>query len=89
MSNIRKKAAALQYDEKKLTAPIVSATGKGLVAEEILEVAKQHNIPIIEDSSLVELLAELNINEAIPEELYEVVAEIFAFIYRTDQQVGS
>ncbi|WP_394232547.1 EscU/YscU/HrcU family type III secretion system export apparatus switch protein [Niallia oryzisoli] len=84
----RKQAVALTYDEKQADAPVIVAKGKGLTADKILEEAKKHQIPIQEDPSLVELLGKLNINEKIPEELYQVVAEVFAFIYRTDQIVN-
>ncbi|WP_156289049.1 EscU/YscU/HrcU family type III secretion system export apparatus switch protein [Oceanobacillus salinisoli] len=87
MTNMQKKAAALKYDLEKNAAPVLSASGKGLIAEEIIERATKNNIPILEDPSLVELLAKLNINETIPAELYEAVAEVFAFIYRTDQSL--
>lgn len=83
----RKTAVALSYDMEKNSAPIVKAKGKGIVAEEIIARAKEHNIPIQEDPSLVELLSQLEINETIPEELYEVVAEVFAFIYRIDKNI--
>ncbi|QGH34521.1 hypothetical protein GI584_10985 [Gracilibacillus salitolerans] len=84
----RKRAAALQYDTETDVAPKVTATGKGYVAEEIVERAKQNKIPIQSDPSLVELLSELNINEQIPEELYQVVAEVFAYIYQVDQKAA-
>ncbi|RDW19472.1 hypothetical protein CWR48_07030 [Oceanobacillus arenosus] len=87
MTEKRKKAAALKYEAEADYAPKVSATGKGIIADEIIKKAKENNIPIIEDATLVELLAELNINEVIPEELYQAVAEVFAFIYRADQSI--
>lgn len=80
-----KKAVALQYDQEKASVPIVTAKGRGYIAEEILKRAKDANIPIQEDKSLVEILSQLNINERIPEELYQVVAEVFAFIYKIDR----
>lgn len=86
MNEKRKKAVALSYEQSMDDAPRVTASGKGLVAEEIIERAEAHDIPILEDPSLVEVLAELNINEQIPEELFQVVSEVFAFIYRTDKQ---
>lgn len=89
MSEKRKKAVALKYDETKSPAPEVSASGAGHVAEKIINKAKEQQVPIMEDESLVELLAELNINETIPEELYEAVAEVFAFIYQADRQMNS
>lgn len=83
----RKEAVALSYDVSKDLAPRVVAKGKGDVAGNILEKAKEFNIPIQEDPTLVELLGQLEINEKIPEELYQAVAEIFAFIYRIDKSV--
>lgn len=87
MKETRKKAVALTYDQEKDSAPRISATGKGLVADSIIEKAKENHVPIMEDSSMVELLSELDINEKVPEELYQAVAEVFAFIYRTDQKM--
>jgi flagellar biosynthesis protein len=82
----RKQAIALQYDAEKQQAPKITAKGKGLIAENILEKAKEHNIPVQEDHNLVELLGNLDINEAVPEELYQAVAEVFAFLYRIDKE---
>lgn len=87
MTEKRKKAAALRYNQGLENAPKVTATGKGLLAESIIEKAEENNVPVLEDSSLAELLSELNINETIPEELYHAVAEVFAFVYRTDQSM--
>ncbi len=87
MKTKRKKAAALRYDHDSDYAPRVTAAGKGLIAETIIEKAKENQVPIQEDPSLVELLGELNINEKIPEELYQAVAEVFAFVYKVDRGV--
>ncbi|OZI11613.1 type III secretion system protein [Bacillaceae bacterium SAS-127] len=81
----RLQAAALSYQPGQ-QAPTLLAKGKGKIAESILLKAEEHNIPIQEDPSLVEILGKLEINESIPEELYQAVAEVFAFIYRLDQQ---
>lgn len=81
-----KRAVALSYDEMKDIAPKVVAKGSGEIAKEIVQIAKENNIPIQEDPTLVEMLSELEINQTIPEELYEVVAEIFAFIYKLEKQ---
>ncbi|HEU5138543.1 MAG TPA: EscU/YscU/HrcU family type III secretion system export apparatus switch protein [Bacillales bacterium] len=85
MNNKRKQAVALTYEQEKRDAPYVSAKGEGELAEKIIRLAKEHEIPIQEDQSLVSLLAQLNLNDAIPPDLYQVVAEVFAFIYRLDQ----
>lgn len=87
MSNYRRKAVALKYDQEQNKSPKSIAKGKGLLAENIIQKAKENNVPIVEDPSLVELLAELNINQTIPEELYQVVAEVFAFIYKIDKDI--
>lgn len=82
------KAVALSYKANEQAAPSVAAKGNGLVAKKIIEKAKEHNIPIQQDTSLVELLSQLEINETIPEELYQAVAEVFAFIYHVDRHRG-
>jgi flagellar biosynthesis protein len=79
-------AVALSYDASIQAAPKVIAKGKGDVAANIIEVAKEHHVPIQEDSSLVELLSQLQMNEVIPEQLYNAVAEVFAFIYNVDRK---
>lgn len=85
----RKKAVALGYEADTDVAPKIKAAGRGYVAEEIIQRAKEMDLPIQEDSSLVELLSEITINETIPEDLYQVVAEVFAYIYQVDQEVSS
>ena len=72
-------AIAFNYDGKN--APHVSAKGVGPVADKILAVARQHNIPIYEDPDLVTLLGSLDLGNEIPESLYHAVAEIIAFAY--------
>ena len=83
----RKAAIALRYDEEVEAAPKVIAKGQGLLAEEILERAATENVPVHEDPALIELMSHLNINEKIPEELYQAVAEVFAYIYRVEQKM--
>jgi flagellar biosynthesis protein len=82
MTDTRKKAAALRYDARKDAAPKVVAKGKGKVAEKILQIAKEHNVPIKDDPQLVEVLSTLDLYQEIPPELYRAVAEILAFVYR-------
>ncbi|MCF6094340.1 EscU/YscU/HrcU family type III secretion system export apparatus switch protein [Microaerobacter geothermalis] len=79
------RSVALSYQQEKDMAPKVIAKGKGRVAENIIEKAKEHQIPILEDSSLVELLSQLDIHQEIPPELYQVVAEILVFVYQLDK----
>jgi flagellar biosynthesis protein len=84
----RKTAVALGYNPTSHDAPKVMAKGKGIVAQTIIEKAVKNDVPIQEDPSLVELLSQLEINERIPEELYQAVAEVFSFIYKLDKQAG-
>ncbi len=76
------RAAALRYQRGKDEAPQLLAKGRGVVAERILEIAKEHAIPIHHDAGLVDVLSRLDLEEQIPPEVYLVVAEILAFIYR-------
>jgi len=87
MADIRKKAAALRYDAKKDAAPKVIAKGSGKIAERILQLAKEHNVPIKDDPQLVEVLSTLDLYQEIPPELYRAVAEILAFVYRMTKTV--
>lgn len=83
----KKKAVALRYDTSRDAAPKVIAKGRGEIAEKIIALAKEHGIPIQEDADLVEILAKLDLNADIPPETYLIVAEILAFIYRTNSKM--
>jgi len=80
-----KKAVALRYDRGNNSAPKVVGKGQGLLAQRILDLAAEHGIPVHPDADLVEILSLLNLNEEIPPETYVLVAEILAFVYRTNQ----
>lgn len=82
----RDAAVAVRYDRAKDRAPKVTAKGQGRVAEEILRLARDNGIPVHEDPDLVELLYPLELDETIPPELYGVVAELLAYIYRVNQK---
>lgn len=79
-----KQAVALPYDPDD-DAPKVVATGKGALAEKIIEEAKQAKVPVHKDSKLADTLSRLEIGELIPPELYEVVAEILVFVDQMDR----
>jgi flagellar biosynthesis protein len=83
---LEKKAVAIKYTIRKDSVPEVIAKGKGFIAEKIIEIAKENNIEIIENRELVETLININIGEEIPYEVYQVVAEILAFIYKVTHQ---
>jgi len=78
----RQVAVALRYRDDKESAPRVIAKGRGAVAQRILELAREHNIPIRDDPDLVQMLAQLDLGEVIPAELYPAVAEVLAYVYR-------
>lgn len=73
------KAVALFYDGEQ--APVVTAKGDGLTADEIIAMALEHEVPLCENAPLAELLCQLELGEAIPENLYIAIAHIIAFAY--------
>lgn len=75
----RETAVALKYDGKK--APTVAASGLDEVAEEIIRIAREHEVPLYENAELAGILARLDLDEEIPETLYRVIAEILAFAF--------
>lgn len=81
------KAVALSYNIDE-SAPKVVAKGEGIIARNIIEKAKEEDIVIYEDKNLVDTLIGLNINEDIPEELYEAVAQIIFYVYNLDIEKG-
>lgn len=78
-------AIALKYDVQKSKAPKIMATGKGSVAEMILQVAEENKVPFYEDSTLADLLSKLQLDTEIPQDLYTLVAEVLAFVYQLDK----
>ncbi len=80
-----KQAIALGYDPGQDDAPRIIASGRGKIAEKIIEEAQLNDIPIHEDNKLADTLSRLEIGEMIPPELYEVVAEILVFVDAMDK----
>lgn len=72
-------AVALYYDGKN--TPTVTATGKYDIADQIIAIAREHGVPLYENPQLVDVLAQLELGESIPETLYLTIAEIIAFAY--------
>ena len=83
MNEKRKTAVALGY-EKGDKAPTILASGTGQIAERIIEKALEEKIPVHQDEKLAKTLSSLEIGEAIPPELYDVVAEILVFVSDMD-----
>lgn len=79
-----KQAVALEYNPED-DAPRVIASGRGILAEKIIEKAQEHDVPIHRDDKLANTLSRLDIGEMIPPELYEVVAEILIFVDSMDK----
>ena len=79
---LSRQTVALRYAPKRDAAPKLVAKGRGFQADKILELARLHNIPIRQDRNLVQILSRLDLEEEIPTEVYQAVAEILAFIYR-------
>ncbi len=82
---VRKRAVALRYDAAKEQAPRVVASGSGLIAQRIIEIAREQGIAIHEDADLTQTLAALDLGTEIPEPLYRAVAEVLAFVYRVNR----
>lgn len=81
---IDKKAIALNYNVGD-EAPTIIATGKGVLAEKIIDKAKEEEIPVYKDNKLANTLSKLEIGDMIPPELYSVVAEILVFVDNMDK----
>ena len=79
-----KTAVALSYMPGD-AAPKILATGKGAVADRIIEAAKEADVPTYKDDKLADTLSRLEIGDMIPPELYEVVAEILVFVNDMDK----
>lgn len=79
-------AVALKYRSSVDNAPNVVAKGKGKVAQKIIDIAKANNIYIHDDPDLVEVLAQLDLNDEIPTDLYIVVSELLAFVYSLNRK---
>jgi flagellar biosynthesis protein len=88
MKTSERSAIAIKYDIEKDAAPVILAVGKGTFAEEILKVAEDNKIPLFEDKNLANLLIKLEVDTEVPAELYTLVAEVLAFVFRLDQMVS-
>ena len=85
-SSRRKSAVALEYLPSERPSPRVTAQGRGELAEQIIREARRAGVPIKEDRDLVELLMQLDLDQCIPPELYQAVAEILFFLYGLNEQ---
>ena len=83
--HVTTQAIALKYDDA--APPTVTAKGDGELAQQILELAKIHDIPLYDDPQLVELLARIPLGDEIPEALYRAVAEVIAFAFMVSGKI--
>jgi flagellar biosynthesis protein len=87
----RTRAAALRYQPEapfQDAAPRLVAKGQGLLAERILELAKQHGVSVSKDPDLLAVLEPLDLDRLIPPELFQAVAVLLASLYRTNRQIS-
>lgn len=83
------KVAALEYNLERDAVPRLTAKGRGQLAERIIALAKENDIPIRQDTDLVNLLEKLEVDTEIPVALYAAVAEIFAYLYKVNQGMAA
>lgn len=83
------KAVAIEYDKEKNAAPLVTASGKGAIAEQILAIAFARGIKVRQDADLVEVLSLIEVDSPIPVEAFAAVAEILAYVYQANAAMRS
>ena len=84
-----KVAVALQYDAAEDNAPRITATGKGKVAEQILNIAFEQGVKVREDADLVQVLGVLEVDSVIPNEVLASVMEILSYVYQANHQMAA
>jgi len=80
------KAVALDYDAPRDAAPRIVAAGQGAVAEQIVRIALDRGVKVREDADLVEILAAIDVDSPIPLPAFAAVAEILAYVYRSERR---
>jgi len=89
VTNPTRLAIALRYDARSMAAPVVLAKGAGIIAHRIRDVAMEHNVPLVEDKPLAQALYKtVELGEAIPENLFQAVAEVLAYVYSLKQRAS-
>ncbi len=82
-----KKVVALKYEKDGVSAPKVVATGQGIIAEKIMEKAKEFDVPIFQNKALADSLLNLDTGEQIPPNLFKAVAEVFVWLMKSEKKV--
>lgn len=83
-----KRAAALSYEKETDAAPRLVAKGRGVIAEKMIALATDHEVPLYEDRELVQILEAMDLNTEIPPKLYQAIAEVLVFIYKLNRKLG-
>lgn len=81
--------AALRYDTSEDDAPKLVARGRGHTAQRILDLAREHDLPVTKDPTLISILGALDVGAEIPPDLYGVIAEVLAWAYHVDKAASS
>jgi flagellar biosynthesis protein len=81
-----RQAIALRYHRQREHAPRVVASGKGKIAEAILQHARDAGIPLVQDPDLTQVLGKIPLGDTIPRELFQAVAEVLAYVYRINHK---
>ena len=80
-------AVAISYVPEKMNAPVVIAKGADFLAEKIKEIARNHNVPIVENKAVAQVLYRMvDMEQAVPETLYKAIAEILVYVYSLKQK---
>jgi flagellar biosynthesis protein len=80
------KAIAVSYNDS-LPAPFIVAKGKKRLAERIIQIARKHGVEIVKSSDLTDVLFEIEVGSFIPEDLYEIIAELLAYVYNVQAEL--
>ena len=79
---LNQKAVALKYDEARSQAPVVVASGSGYLADKLIEIAAANDVPVYEDNSLATVLSQLELGQQVPEQLYQVIVDIYVYFLK-------
>ncbi len=77
-------AVAIRYDRERENAPRVVAKGRGVIAQQLMAIAKKHAVPVYQNQTVTQLLMAVELDREIPPELYQAVANVLAYVYRLD-----
>ncbi len=84
--NSIQRAVALRYNDEQDATPKVVAKGAGSMAEKIIRIAKERNVPVRQDPDMIQLLSGIDAMQPVPSRLYQAVAEILLYIYQMNEE---